>query len=473
MKQGEHHERGQAGSGAVWRNGKLVYTPAGQQTAQEDRWAWPVRAARLVRALQYSLLELLALSPLLLLAAAFLYEGKPAAWGWLAGLIGYSLLAGAAASVRFLRWTGVLIPGCTVLIIGWTWLLYGISVPALFSLLAGIVLSVRTVNHVRHGIQAKVHTTLLWLGFACCAPVAFIIHRVEGLSAYSVGLILITAAVFVVTLAVSNTASLSNGAYGGKNATASGLSIRRFNRLLVAAFAVPVVLASIWGLMDKGINQLGRLLVRLINAILPDAEPEIPEPASTPPSNAEAPFPFERGGKAGWFWVVLDYLLIAAFILGIAVLLFYLGRGLYRRFPGWMKAFYAWLTRIRGEQEDPEAGYIDVVTSTRDSKPEKRTSPWKRLRRMWEGDGSVRWENLDSNSARIRYLYSQAVRRSIRQGLRWKPEWTPTETVLEASRVKGGGGLSQELCETYERARYGGLEPDDKETARFRSDSGK
>lgn len=432
---------------------------------------WHVSPGMVLQGLQGALLELLTASPLLLIAAGLVNTGAAAGWLWLAGLIGYTVLAASAAALRPFRWTGVLILVNGTIIAGWTWLLYGITVQALAAAAAGIVLALRASSYVRGNGRLQFHPFLLWVGFGVCAPVAFFIHNLQDLEAYSSSLPVLAAVLFAAAMLVSNTASMSMGAYS-RNMTASGRSMRRFNRILVAAFTVPVVAVALWGLVNRGLRQLGRWLVMLINTLLPDDQAGTPVPIQPPAQQSGMDMLPRDNEGPGIIWIILDYLLIAAFIAGSALVLFFLARGLYRRLPGWLRAVYAWITRNRSGQEEQEAGYIDVVTSTRAERERERAGAWKRLRQLWSGDGA-RWEGLQSNRERIRYLYSQGVRRSIRQGLSWKPQWTPAETAREASRLAQGGGLSPELCRAYEEARYGDREADDTATARLREEMSK
>lgn len=438
---------------------------------RSEAMSWPDRGKRLLLALGYSLLELLAAAPLLLGVAAFVYKGSPGAWWWLAGLAGYSLLAALAASVPFLRWTGLQLISNAVLIAAWGWLLYGFAIPAIPATLAGMILAWRAVQLVRYGDQARLHASMLWLGLTSCAPVGFVIHRAEGMGSYSPGLNLLAAALFVAALIVSNSASLSSGAYGGRSTTASGRSMRRFNRMLIVIFALPVAVVSFWGLVDRAVRQAARWLLGLLAALLSGSGEEAPPQPTAPPQAQDQPMlPMEQG-EASIIWKILEYVMMAGMAVLSVIALYFALRSLGRRLPGWLRAAYAWLTRYRHNEGEQETGYIDVVTSTRSGKSAERPGPWKRLRRIFEGDSGDRWENLKTNRERVRFLYSRAVRLSIRSGLDWKAQWTPRETAREAEkREEAAKALTSGLCRAYEEARYGGGEPDDATVLRLREE---
>ncbi|MDF2926460.1 MAG: hypothetical protein K0R57_5374 [Paenibacillaceae bacterium] len=429
----------------------------------EAKGGYALKLARLWFALRHGWTELLAASPVLLAIAAFMYEQSAPAWGWLFGLMGYTFWGAVVASVPALRWTGIMIVSNLALAAGWSWLLHGISIPAIPSVLAGIFLTARASFLVRHGEGAIGQTFLLWLGLGACAPVAFIIHRVEGMQDYSPGLPVLAVLLFIAAILVSNSSSLSSGSYGGKHVSSSGRAMRRFNRLLVLGFGLLVLAVSFWGLIDSAIRSAARFLLGIIAMLFQGGEeqPVAPEPSAAPQQNPmELPPP---EGEPAWIWVVLEYLMMAAMAAGAAWLLYLALRKLSRHLPGWLRAFLAWITRYRGGSLEEDAGYVDVVTSTRDDRLAHDRGPWSRLRRLFLGEQGVRWEELQNNSERMRYLYAQAIRRSIRAGFRWKPQWTPAETAAEAAKSpQAGGALPDDLCGEYERTRYGGKEPDDK-----------
>lgn len=430
---------------------------------------WPARFRRLALAVRLGWLEFLAASPVLLWIAAYVYKGGEYAWVWVLGLALYTVTAGLVATLPFLRWTGVQLVCNAVLITGWSWLLHGIGVEAVLSVLAGILLSVRASQLVRYGDEAKTQAVLLWMGLAVCAPAAFFFHRVDYMDAYSGGLTVIAVLLLASSLIMSNTSSLAAGAYGARNASASGRTMRRFNKTLVLLLGLPVLAVSFWGLVDQAVRQAAKWVLRALDRLLPGISPPVDQPAPAPAQEAPQPqLPPE--GKPALIWVVLEYVMMAALAAGAAVLLFLVLRALARRLPGWLRTALGWLAKSRTGGLEEDTGYTDEVTSTRDNKAGSGNGPWKRLKRLFQGEPGPRWEDLATNGERLRFLYARAVRRSIRAGFRWKPHWTPKETALMAAQdPEAARRLQPELCEAYERVRYGGLEPDDEETALLRS----
>ncbi|WP_438447179.1 DUF4129 domain-containing protein [Gorillibacterium sp. sgz5001074] len=428
---------------------------------------WKARWRRGAIAVTNGWLELFTASPILVLVVGFWMGDDPTGWLWIAGLAGYTLWSAAIASARYLRWTGVLVVCNTAAILGWAWLLHGLSVKALLSALFGIAAAVRATQVARYGDAVRMPPFVLWMGLGACAPSIFLVHRSLQLDGFGDGLQWIGIGLFLAAVFLSNGSALKDATYGGRHVSAYGAKMRRFNRLLVTGFALTVAAVSFWGLIDAAARWVGRQLARLLGALLPDEgpPPEVKPSATPQPQGQEQMLP--PGGKPAWIWVVLERILMVAFILAAAVLAVYLLRLVIRRLPGWLRAAGAWLAKYRRGQPEPEdAGYVDEVSSTRDGR--RDIGPWARLKRILRPEPGIRWEDLRTNGERIRYLYAQAVRRSVKAGLRWRAQWTPSETAAEAAKAQAGSPLAAGLSEAYERARYGAAEPDDAETARWK-----
>lgn len=428
-------------------------------------------------------LELISLSPVLLGIAGSLYNGSVWAWGWLAGLAGYTVVGALSAAIPFLNRLGLLILWTAPLVVGWAWLLHGVSYYALLSAAAGAILATRAGGAVRSA-KGDLQPIFPWLGLTLCAPSGFYIHRAEGLDSYSDGLAVIASVLFLLAILIGNAYSLSGGAYGGRGGNASIRKMRRFNRLLVAAFGLPVFILSFWGMVDGAIGSAVKKALRWLLGLMAGEPVEMPpEPVATP--SPQQPGLPEAKGDPALIWVILEYVLMAVFIAFAVAFVYYCYRSLSRWLPSWLKRVAAWFARRgKGQEQDPDPGYVDTVLSTREGKP-GGGGPLGRLKRLFQGRREVRWEDLADNRQRMRYLYTQAVRRAVRAGFRWQAEWTPAEAAAaarDAAKPKAGLQaaatgqtaaklLDRELSDAYERARYGGPEPDDAEVARFRSRS--
>jgi hypothetical protein len=435
--------------------------------------SWYGAARRLWFTLWNAGLEFLAAGPVLLGIASFLHDSDTAVWSWLLGLTVFPVMAALFAVTPFLRWSGMQVVCNALTIAAWSWYSQGLSVPALVMAAAGIISAYRASQLAGDKDQGQYLHIIMWMGFATCAPAAFFTHRIEAMGDYSGLLTFMAVTLFVASLVISNSSSMSRGTFGSKNTSESGRAIRRFNRLLVLGIGLPVFALSFWGMMDGAVRRAALWLLKGIGLLMPDGGEEPEQQPTMPPETRGSEFPFDNSGHSSIIWIILDYILIAGFIVGAILFTYFILKRLSKRFPGWLRSALAWLTRYRSGGLDEDEGYVDVVTSTRDNKALSKGGPWKRLKRLFQGEPGTRWEDMGTNRERIRFLYAQAVRRSIRSGLQWKPQWTPTETSAEASKLtEAAKSLDSELCASYERARYGGREPDDAETARLRAKAG-
>ncbi len=124
-----------------------------------------------------------------------------------------------------------------------------------------------------------------------------------------------------------------------------------------------------------------------------------------------------------------------AVIIGL-VLLYLAGKVIFSM----LRRYFVWLIRVfqSGYKERSGNGYRDEVESIAD---------WGRMR--WPGRPKSRrrtvkrWEQLNGNKERIRYLYQSVLRQTVRKGYGLKPYFTPKETDEDIRRwnKEDGQGL--------------------------------
>lgn len=433
-------------------------------------------AARRIRRMGYAIahgwLELLAASPILLVVAGVLSHGGVSGWIWLGSLAGYTVMSAMIASVPWLRWTVVLLLANAAVCLWWGYAVNGLGASVLFSWAAGFILAFRGTQLVRFGGAVRLPYFSLWMALAACAPVAFIIHRSKELTGYSDGLAYIGSALFLAAVLLSNRSSLEGASYGSKSNPSSPAARRMkvVNRVLLLFFGVPVLAVSFWGIIDRAISRAAEAILGVFLSLFAGGkEPERPSLSNQPP--AEAQMPLMAGeDKPFWLWELLERIVMLAAAAAAVVLALLLLRQLYRRLPGWLRGLLNWLARYRRGAEEEDLGYVDEVTSTKDNRTlEPGGGPWRRLSRLFQKSASVRWDDLKNGQERIRYLYGQSLRRAVRTGWAWKPQWTPSETASQAAAAPAASRLLEpELCEAYERARYGGIEPDEELVLRLK-----
>jgi hypothetical protein len=257
---------------------------------------------------------------------------------------------------------------------------------------------------------------------------------------------------------------LEGASYGGKHNPASPAARRMklVNRLLLLFFGVPVLAVSFWRLIDRVISQAAEAILGVFLSLFAGGmEPEKPPLSDQPPFEAQMP-PMAGDEKPFWLWELLEKIVMLAAAAAAVVVSLLLIRQLYRRLPGWIRGLLYWLARYRKSAEEEDLGYVDEVTSTKDNRTlEPGGGPWRRLSQLFKRPESVGWDDLKNGQERIRYLYMLALRRAVRDGWAWKSHWTPSETASQAAAMPAAARLLKpELCEAYERARYGEIEPD-------------
>lgn len=430
------------------------------------------RMSRMGYAIAHGWLELLAASPILLVVAGILTDGGASGWIWLSSMTGYTVLSALVASVPWLRWTGVLLLVNAAVCLWWGYAVNGLGASVLFSWAAGFVLAFRSTQLIRFGAAVRMPYLSLWMGLAACAPAAFIIHRSKELAGYSDGLAYISSALFLAAILLSNRSSLEGASYRSKINPSSPAARRMklVNRLLLLFFGVPVLAVSFWGIIDRAVSRAAEALLRAFLSLFAGGkEPEKPLLSNQPPAEAQMP-PMAGEEKPFWLWELLERIVMLAAAAAAVVVALLLLRQLYRRLPGWVRVLLNWLARYRKSTEEEDPGYVDEVLSTKDNRTvEPGGGPWRRFSRLFKRSASVRWEDLKNGQERIRYLYGRALRRAVRGGWVWKPQWTPSETASQAAAAPAASRLLEpELCEAYEQARYGGIEPDEELVRRLK-----
>jgi hypothetical protein len=329
----------------------------------------------------------------------------------------------------------------------------------------------------------------LWYGLALYFIAAVAYPRLDALRDTVAALTIGGAASLAIALFSSNGTFLRGATLSTSRTRAVPASLRRHNRATMA-----VVLLVVVGLTAAFGNAFGRLLfgfIRWLFGLLPQGAPaeEPPAPEPAPPSRPEG-LP-EPAGEPGWFAQLLDILAYAVGIGAIGLVLFLLGRWLYRNGGGvlreWLRRLAAFLSRSGRGAAD--ASYVDEETTV---------FSWetvgKRVRESWLGrlvarSRSERWEDQRTNAERVRFLYRRWLRAAVDAGYEPRRHLTPRETEADvlawaASRpasgrgakpaigaggdVAGGAGSAGTLVEQYDRVRYGDASPSDEDVERAR-----
>ena len=441
--------------------------------------------SRLLSAWLAASVELLLLLPVWLGLYAWLRPSGPVAAAAAAGLAAASLL-GAASSLRWSRrWQQLGFALLAGAFFGWAAFAFLASAAApTWAIAAGgatigffVLLQGTTATERADAPQ------WLWYGLALYFVAAVVYPRLDALRDTVPALTIGGAASLAIALFSSNGTFLRGATLAASRTRSVPAALRRHNRAMMGVVLLVVVAltAAFGNAFGKLIFAFLRWLFGMLPQGAPAEEPPAPEPA--PPSRPEGLPPAE--GEPGWFAQLLAMLAYAVGITTVGLLLYLLGRWLYRNGGGllreWLRRLAAFLSRSGRGSED--AAYVDEETTV---------FSWetvgKRVRESWLGrlvsrDRAERWEDQRTNAERVRFLYRRWLRSAVDAGYEPRRHLTPRETEADvlawaaarpasgrgaSSAIGDGGGAAGALVEQYDRVRYGDASPSDDDVERAR-----
>jgi hypothetical protein len=255
----------------------------------------------------------------------------------------------------------------------------------------------------------------------------------------------------------------------GKNSAV--LTARRRNRWMMAILLGLTVLISIFRQLQQWVEEgLKTAFAALMALFRSESSPPDQEIPSSQEPNALLP-EIEPREPALWMKLLeqfMWYVMYAFIIAVVCALLFFIIRKLFRL----SEAFWKRLFHTKDINNEDGAAYKDEIESLMAS------SKWSRNRASRAKGSRLNdvkaWNELSTNSEKIRHLYKQMVRRGISRGYSYRNDQTARETAeaLAKRQQKSNGTVVYELdrfVDLYEQARYGGLEPDSREVELYRS----
>ncbi|NUU62267.1 DUF4129 domain-containing protein [Paenibacillus agri] len=429
--------------------------------------------------LQYSLMfwahvlmELLLFLPLLMLYATYLLpEHMTPLWMILFALL--SLSGVLLRSLCDIRWKQL---GVSLLLGAVAGLLFsGVS-------LSGISLAVACLICTYLGLTTESRigrNKTYYSGIGLYFLAAIVFPKVSQLEPWTTLLTWCGSLSVIIVLLASNSDHLRYTSLSGRTSSLP-TGLRLHNRISVLLIVVAAVaLASgagrmIGGLLFSGLRQLLSWIARLLSGSeetpLQPNEPARATP-EMPPAEANDP------GLIAHIFNVLSYVIVAAVI---AIVAFYILRWLYKNTGGLLhKAIAAVLALLMRKQ--PSRGnetYQDEESSV---------FAWEKtlqnFKQFWttavSGGSRDRWEHMQGNRDRVRWLYRQWLRSKQENGYEIKKHLTPQETGADAAlwsagrnrKRKGSSDTAtmpeERLLDLYDQARYGQEEPTDADVAQI------
>ncbi|TBL75387.1 DUF4129 domain-containing protein [Paenibacillus thalictri] len=420
----------------------------------------------LAKALLRGAVELLLFLPPFLLAAVYLLDGS-LRWLWLvllpvAYVVGYA--AQSAINLRKL-YALLLLAAATAAVHTLIFYFLGLAwyVTGPFALLAAF----RGIRSADMSWEASFPVGLNAIGILIYFIVSVMVRFVESFQPYVPVLTGCGVIALAVALFIANQAHIRQETLSGKKAPSVASSVLWQNRMMIGLLLIVIAVVALFRELRDVFLQLRDAVIAAILwllSLLPDTK-QTPEGAAQPKPPMDQGVPAQ---PAAW----LVWLEQAAIVLAEAAAVLLIVYGLYkllRKLPPLVKRIYLWcIAALRmGEKLESREGYEDNVESLVDwnglgGKFAERLKNWRTaLARK-----KIRWEDLEDNGERVRFLYKRWLQRHIARGYAYKPFLTPQETgnELDNPRRHTAGhqtGGDSELVEWYEHARYGERLPTD------------
>lgn len=429
-----------------------------------------VGAMNVLRAGLMGLVEALLTLPVLLLVHLYIIQGT-IFWLW---ALSFALVYMIGCLLRSLWPTPKLIVWHLMFILMsalYSWLWFGLSVPAIASTLVIWLALYRGGLYAVMSIARALPTTFYIFSITAYFLFAAVTRFAESMESIVEPLSWFALVTIGVTLFMMNRNALDQESLQGGSKQSVGASILWKNRALITVFAVIVVLVANFRMLLDGFQAFFRKIGEWISWLMnlgTDGEPV--EEISGSLDIRDNPL-FGEDQEPFWLWVWLEEIFKwVAVVVGILIAVYLLYKLIRLTITG-IKVLYGWIMNRL------EAGaWVGMQDQTYEDEEEK-LADWSDLRKQWgdrirsmfEREQKDRWDRQTNNIERIRYLYRQAVAGIIRDGYRYSPALTPRETKRDADRWRGKVALPDDLVREYEQARYKGEAPSDEQISSLKS----
>ncbi|OMD42128.1 hypothetical protein [Paenibacillus odorifer] len=321
-----------------------------------------------------------------------------------------------------------------------------------------------------------------WLGIVIYFVATIVFHRIPDLEATVTLLTWCGSLCLLLTLLISNSSYLQYSTLSNEG-KALPKGLQRNNRIYV--IGIGIVAAVLAAGVGKAIGTLLWNMVRSffgwISKLFSGSSEPLPPSVEQPQASPELPFVGEQ--KPGLLAAILDVALYVAGTVLVGVAIYFAVRWLYRNAGGKLKRFMdAFLSMLRREHTPKDnTSYLDE---------EKSVFTWEQtlqgLRNFWSTrltprHRKDRWEQMQSERERVRWLYRRWLHMKDDQGYVVKKYLTPKETeddilkwtALNHSKRKGDESsvnTSNSLIKIYEKVRYGEENPSANDVAALKDE---
>lgn len=345
-------------------------------------------------------------------------------------------------------------------------------VPSISCGIIGAAVAARGMSNVSRGWTASFPNSQLLIGvmtYVAMQPLKLFMFK--KLIDYNGLLIIGGIASVILFFFFANERHLNSETVDTSNSPAT-LAFKRQNRMLMAIIVTIICILALFRQIQQAIERFFRFIIDKIMSLL--SKPREENPIEEPPANVQPPEMLptvEEKPPSDWV-VLLEQILkiigIAFVIIASAILLFIVIKKLVRA----AKRIIARLMERGQENRNGEAGFTDEVEQlmTLDSLRKQMGNQLLKLvprKRKHE----IEWNELTTNTERIRYLYGHLIRSALKRGYILQTHLTPRETALdlaERNNVSQTGQGINRLVDAYEQVRYGNQVPGDQQVDALR-----
>ncbi|MGO4106075.1 DUF4129 domain-containing protein [Paenibacillus sp. YAF4_2] len=334
------------------------------------------------------------------------------------------------------------LPGITVLILG----------------LLGAFISTNGMRAATKGWYAAFPNTLMFVSVILYVILTIAAHLREQFEPYFIFLTICGIAALVLLLYIINERLLTYETHsGGAIQSATTKVFKRQNRFMLSIVAVLLLIAGLFRQLQSSIEAFFHAVMnRIMGWMNRSKDPVQEQPADTPPEQSGLP-PVEANHPPHWLvWLehLAKYIGITLLIIGIVVLLYFIGRKLYQL----LNKALGRIWERASDRKDSAEGYTDEVESlvSQSKWSDRFLKPGKKK--------EARWEELRTTGDKVRYLYRWFVAGATGKGYSFKPHFTVKETgsdILAWRNKPQTNADVEQLTRLYDEVRYGGQEPNE------------
>lgn len=275
----------------------------------------------------------------------------------------------------------------------------------------------------------------------------------------------------VLFMNIINNRHLSSESVDGSRSKTLSEAQRR-NRMLLAILTVLIVVFTAFRQIQQWLEDHVFAAIRRLLGMFGGGEAAEPPPEVEPATPPQPMLPPMEQNEPSKLLVLLEQIVkivvTIALVIGALLLLYWLGRRLSVWLRGWMDKLLQRQTSLKAE----DGAYTDEVEKL------MTLTKWREgiknrfgSRRSKESDGEPRWEELQSEQDRMRWLYRKWVRGGMNAGYTPQPNLTPMETAESLSDWSGraqGKTEAESFAGGYEAVRYGESVPSETELEHYR-----